>query len=534
MKLLRLKRIFINALLAISLFKPDIGFAAVDHKTPGLDLYLNQIGDNQDEKTGIINKIIQKTKSGSFIDIGSGRESVSYLLSHLPSDQLTNVNLIAADLEGETLKDIAQRHIDTLLDLDNNSNIKLSLVKMDATEMHKIGDNSIKAINASALLHEVNSYVATKTPIDRFFSESIRILEKNGMLVYRDPTLQDRPDELNSLIMKEDLAKYFVYLFLPKFLDNKLTKMVDMHGNSIKPNFDYQNNLKITCYQYDKQKPLILNYQQFFDLQSEKIDFSKGFIIKAPRRLLSEIERHYVLFIKDVYPTGFLDIQSINTNNSLASIVSDKASTTISAFANYLGVNYKKNLTIEDIEKLTSECNKIKQIVKNGISINKSEIENFQSIESLLRDKKISPALYKIDHSSIWLDAKLFTILAGRISYRSEDTPSSTISWLIREGEEYYFYYTTAELVDYLQRFCAFYLKDTDKEGYILAPASNADIRYADRKLYREVLSRDMEQIDINNNRQEFITSKTIILFKLMTYSEFAEQYSQNKIATNQ
>lgn len=491
---------------------PNTGFSFIDHKNLKLASYLDQISENLDEKAGIID-IIKTHQSGSYLDIGSGRDTISYIINSLSGENLSEVKLIAADLEDKTLAEIAKHHPALFFNFNHSSDISLSLLKMDATEMHQLKDNSITAINASALLHEVNSYVPPKTPIDRFFDESIRVLKKGGFLVYRDPTLQSNPEVINSLVLKNEFAKKFISIFLPKFLDTKLTQLTDMHGDSIKPNFQYQERLKVTLYLVGQNKPTNLDYQKFFSKKSNDIDFNKDIIITAPRRLLSEIQRHYILFIKNVYPIAFVDDKWVNCD--LPNYTPQRARKVINNFAKSLGIDYCETLSKSDLKTLTTERKKIDDLINNGITIYNIKTDDRKVLQKLLELRGIASHLYKISPESIWLDAKLFTILYGRLphGFRSANFPTESMIWLTREGEEFYFYFTTEELFSYLEKFCKFFLKNTNKEGYSLNPVQ---IKYATRDLYVNLLERDMVQLDEKSTKQEFITSKTIITFQLI------------------
>lgn len=520
---------YILLLLNNICFEVSSSLASVDHKTSGLDLYHNQISENQEEKAGITN-IIKQHKSGTFLDIGSGRDTITYIINNLQGEDIQDVNLIAADLESGALTEIAKHHPKFILNLDKNSNLDLSLLKMDATEMHQIKDSSIKAINASAVLHEINSYVPRKTPIDRFFGETIRILQKDGYLVYRDPTLQSNPEIINSLIVKNDLAKKFVTIFLPKFLDTNLTQITDMYDNSIKPEFNYKDRFTINLYQLGEDKATTLNYQEFLTLQTSAIDFTKEITIKAPRRLLSEIQRHYILFVKNVYPVAFIN-NKIQVCDNISKYTPEKAKKTIISFTKNLGIDYTKNISKKDFETLTAESVKLNNLIAKGVTIDNFSSSQINSLQKLLESRNVSTNLYNIAGNKIWLDAKLLTIIYNRlpVELQNQDLPHESIKWLAREGEEYYFYYSTEELLDYLVKFCNYYLKDTNKEGYYLAPVSNSHIKYAARDIYTDLLERDMLQVDLKQEKQPFVTSKTIITFKLMSSKDYANSYNSYK-----
>ncbi len=510
--LFRIVKIIIVTLLIL-----NTAYASVDHKSSELNTYLKQISGNQLEKSDNFINIIKNNKQGTYLDIGSGRDTIPHIIDNISHNNIGNVKLIAADLEYKTLAEIAKMY-PTLLDLDDHSSIKLSLTKMDATEMNKIPDNSVKAINASAILHEVYSYVPIKTSIDRFFLESVRVLEKNGFLIYRDPTLQNDPDTINSLVLTSDFAKKFAILFLPKFLDNKLTKMVDMYGKSIKPNFDYQNKLNITLYLKNYSTPINLSFLKFFSLPTKVIDFNQDITIDAPRRLLSELQRHYILFVKDFYPIHFVNEAQIQLGSSLESITPKSAKYCLKAYTKDLGINFDKNLTKEDIAELQLEKTKIDRIVEEGLYIHITKKLNYNKLMEFFGINNISPDLYTISKNSIYVDAKLSPIIYSHFPemVAGKDMPIESFNFLHREGEEYYFYYTTEQLLSYLEKFCNYYLNGTSKEGYVLRPPSSGAIKYADRSLYKETLGKDMIQFDQLGKKQEFVTTKTIITLQLL------------------
>lgn len=511
-----LSKVIRTIVLTTSIFNNIDSYGSVDHKTPELYSYLQQISGNQSEKSDNFVDIIKNNRQGTYLDIGSGRDTIPNIIQHISHGNIENVRLIAGDLEGKTLAEIAKMY-PQLLDLDDKSPLKLSLARMDATEMHKIPDSSVKAINASAVLHEVNSYVPSKTPIDRFFLESIRVLEKNGFLIYRDPTLQSEPDKINDLVLTSDFAKKFATLFLPKFLDTKLTKIVDMHGRSIKPNFDYQNKINFKLYLKNDDNPVNLNFTEFFALPTNAIDFNKNITINGSRRLLSELQRHYILFVKNVYPVNFINENKIIPGTSLLSSTPKLAKNSVESYVKNLGINFNKNMTKMDIDNLKAEKVKIDNITEQGIYIDKIKKIDYSKLVKFFGMYHIPSDLYNISNDKIWLDAKLVPIVYNHFPeiISTNDMPLESLKWLQREGEEYYFYYTTGELLNYLEKFCDYYLKGTDKEGYMLSPASTSAIKYIDRSLYKNVLERDMVQLSESGKKQEFVTSKTIIIFQL-------------------
>jgi hypothetical protein len=180
-----------------------------------------------------------------------------------------------------------------------------------------------------------------------------------------------------------------------------------------------------------------------------------------------------------------------------------------------LGVNFGTKLTASDLKTLTAERKKIDDLINNGVIIKSAKANELKSLQKFLVSQDTPINLYKILPEGVWLDAKLFTILYNRLpnDFKSDNLPNESMRWLTREGEEFYFYFTVEELINYLYKFCGFFLKNTNKEGYLLSPVH---IKYGTRDLYVDLLDRDMVQVDENNFKQDFITSKAIITFQLI------------------
>lgn len=96
-------------------YEANSTLAAMEHKNSQLTYYPDQIIEHQEE-AGIVDIIKQHT-SGAFLDIGSGIDTISYIINNLPMQELANVNLIANDLEGKTLLEIAKRYSDLYFNL---------------------------------------------------------------------------------------------------------------------------------------------------------------------------------------------------------------------------------------------------------------------------------------------------------------------------------------------------------------------------------------------------------------------------------
>jgi len=193
------------------------------------------------------------------------------------------------------------------------------------------------------------------------------------------------------------------------------------------------------------------------------------------------------------------------------------AKNSVESYVKNLGINFNKNMTKTDIDNLKAEKVKIDNITEQGIYIDKIKKIDYSKLVKFFGMYHIPSDLYNISNDKIWLDAKLVPIVYNHFPeiISTNDMPLESLKWLQREGEEYYFYYTTGELLNYLEKFCDYYLKGTDKEGYMLSPTSTSAIKYIDRSLYKNVLERDMVQFNESGKKQEFVTSKTIIIFQL-------------------
>lgn len=121
------------------------------------------------------------------MDLGTGGDSIAYMLNKIP-DELPET-LIGTDLDQTILKAIPQRHpeVSPYLMQSDATNLQLKLLRMDATNMDPLSENSVDGISASALTHEIFSYVPVKDGLDQFFIELIRVLKPHGVFVYRDP-----------------------------------------------------------------------------------------------------------------------------------------------------------------------------------------------------------------------------------------------------------------------------------------------------------------------------------------------------------
>ena len=155
----------------------------VDHKNLQLNLYLDLIKYNTQEKLGILPYILQNPK-GVFLEVGTGGDPIADLLSKIPDN--ISPTIIASDIDSNILKLLPTRHTVLNQYLNNINGPKLELLQLDATKMDCFEDQSLDGINASAVVHEIISYAGGTDALDNFFKDALRIIKNNGVLTEKD------------------------------------------------------------------------------------------------------------------------------------------------------------------------------------------------------------------------------------------------------------------------------------------------------------------------------------------------------------
>ena len=93
-----LSKVIRTIVLTTSIFNNIDSYGSVDHKTPELYSYLQQISGNQSEKSDNFVDIIKNNRKGTYLDIGSGRDTIPNIIQHISHGNIENVRLIAGDL----------------------------------------------------------------------------------------------------------------------------------------------------------------------------------------------------------------------------------------------------------------------------------------------------------------------------------------------------------------------------------------------------------------------------------------------------
>lgn len=219
--------------------------------------YLNQISNNCNEKTALIIESLReqslpyKNLTRTILEIGiGGAESLDKIKNELPSD----VDLIAADLIPEIARLAKDKH-------------GINAVATDIGSL-PFKTESLSAVNASAVLHEVSSYGTRNDGITTIYGidavrqslrEIKRVLLPDGLLSYRDISAP-----LHNLFEEKNVTYYrrswdaFIRWFLPDFINSR-----------------------------------------FHPYESSEIEMRKnnnGLTLKGPVGLHRELQRHYIMF----------------------------------------------------------------------------------------------------------------------------------------------------------------------------------------------------------------------------------------------
>lgn len=186
------------------------------------DGYLLQIANNSSEKIGeitdaIINDQLPRATDGriKILELGTGGGESIVTLRKLIGDK-SDVDVFASDVS-----------VGILQKIKNEQDI-LSIAA-DAMRL-PLKENSLSAINASAVFHEVSSYglfgnklesgnIYGREALKRVFIEIQGALIPGGMLAYRDVFCPNEMFEEKTVVYKSRAWTYFVEWLYPNFLE---------------------------------------------------------------------------------------------------------------------------------------------------------------------------------------------------------------------------------------------------------------------------------------------------------------------------
>lgn len=505
-------------------------YANVQHKDEFIDTYLSNISTNMEEKTEILEHIQTETE-GTFLDIGTGGDSIAVIASQLP--QNISPTLIAADIDPLVLDSIVARRPEIQEFLHKDHGPKVELIAMSATRMDPIKESTISGIVASALAHEVFSYVPAKPSLDQFIEEVCRVLEKGGVFIYRDPKWADDPWAPCRLLINKEEAKYYTVLFLARFLDREFSSMRDYKEECCKPTLYSCTDIFVHASSKGSDAIKKIPFEQFLHLPSCSIDYSKDFFIEAPKGLISEIQRHYLMYLKNYFIGGFLDPSSFQKDILVENLAKEEQEV-LKLFLKKKPLIEKEGCIPQSLfPDLFKEAELLRSFFREGVRLSFSSSEELSSFLSCLpKEKRWESHVYEVHDKMVVIDPIFLSLLfrgknEGPFQFIHDDT---LLSWdlfehLKLEGEEHYFYKTTDELITHIGQLSRFVLKNTHKKNYILAPIDGAHVKVASRRLYQTILERDMCITDSRGVIQTPETGKNIIHFRLQPKEQAFKAY---------
>lgn len=498
----------------------------VDHKNLQLNLYLDLIKYNTQEKLGIL-PFILKNPSGIYLEVGTGGDPIADLLSQLP--ETISPTIIAADVDENIIKTLPERHPQLQKYIMNNGKgPHLKLQQLDGTNMTQFADNYLSGINASAVVHEIVSYAGGIQGMEKFFCESFRVLKPRGVLIYRDPEGVENKNELVQIDFKTPSIRLFVHIFLVKFLDTQYGKLARSGHKSEK--YDI-SNITFTVYKKNESFPCQMNYDQYFQLRSYEIDFSRPYKLSLPRGLCREIERHYLTYLHQCNPLVFVKLfPSVDSSSYFVNYLAHSTPMIFDSFLHQNDVKIEENIIDISVKRLLD--NAILQNIKAveyGIPLHFSTRYKERLLFTLLKQYNIDPNLYliPINDGDYLLDYRIFGLLYDLINEKIFDADNKPLhypdtmhaQWLKREGEETYIYYSDDELITKVAEM-TLSLNKNEKDIHILCPLSSEDTKFIPRLCYDEILKDSLEINDMLGYSILIKEGKRIINFGKLPINE--------------
>lgn len=403
---MKLWPIFVSSFLMVT----QSVFGTLEHKDEYMDTYLTSISLYMNEKTELLEHI-KKNPNGTYIDIGTGGDAVAVMVKELP--KTAHTHLIAADIDPLVLNSIKTRRPEIVEFLGSKTGPKVELVAMCATNMNPIKDSSVSGIGASALMHEVFSYVPAKSSIDQFVNELCRVLEKDGVFIYRDPKWVNDPFVPCIMIIKNDIGKYYATLFLAKFLDRQLSCQRDYKNDCCKPSIYKTSDIKFNVFLKDMNEPKQFSYEEFMLTPTATIDYSKNFSVEAPKGLIAEIQRHYLMFLRNDFIPGFINPQLFSSDLNLLDLSKDER-IMMKDFCLRKSIQIIDNvIKKEQFSTVFVEYSKLYNLFRKPLQINLHENSELGSlIQKYIEENKISRnLLYLLNPETAVIDVKLLALL---------------------------------------------------------------------------------------------------------------------------
>jgi SAM-dependent methyltransferase len=502
----------------------NAAFDFLDHKNLQLDLYLDLIRYNAQEKIGILPYILKKP-NGIYLEIGTGGDPIAQMLSQIPSDAQTL--LIASDIDESILNALPLRHPELKQYINSTVGPKLKLQKLNAIDMSVFGDSYLDGINASSVLHEIISYAGGFNGMEKFFKEAFRSLKPGGVLVYRDPENVCDKFSLVQVSLKNKAIRLFAHIFLYKFLDKK-GSLLAQGGRKFelyKP-----ESVIYRIYRKNEVRPIKLTYEQYLNVPSYDIDFSRRYVLTLPCGLYRELARHYITYLHQCNPLLFVKFTPDVISGCF--VANYLAHSTVSIFNDFL---VQKNWHINEGKIELRQKSEIDRHIAANLKVLEFGVPLYFSSkikENLLREvlKKygFEPGnhIIALNNGDCLLDYRVFGMLYDEITDQIFDRFNNVIEkkdeeqakWLKREGEEFYFYYSADELITKVLELTLAEISNErgDRELYVLCPLSEKHSKFIDRLCYTELLNDALDVHDSLGYPIEVKDGKRIIHFGKM------------------
>ncbi len=518
--------VYISLTFADTLLENNITVGnSVEHKNQQLDLYLDLIRYNTQEKIGILPYIL-KNKQGIYLEIGTGGDPIAKMLSKIPLT--SNTTLIASDIEPTVLKALPKRHPELQPYLDAQQGVQLKLEQLDATDMSMFKNDFFDGINASSLVHEIFSYAGGFEGIRSFFKEAFRTLKIGGVLIYRDPECVAHKKQPVILSLKNKNIRLFAHIFLYKFLDSRGSALAN---SGCKVKVYNPEEVKFTIFKKGSLSPIVLTYEEYLNVPSYDIDFSREYTIALPCGLYRELARHYLTYLHQCNPLSYVKCTpNIIQEQYDISYFAHSTNSLLSMFLNDNEKSFKeKKISLKQKIKLDQEIEAKTHVLEFGIPLCFTSSKEQCKLRKLLEKYSLLPSSYiiSISDNSCLLDYRIFgllydeinTIIGNGFNDFLVDSDVDHAKWLKREGEEFYFYFSADELItEVLQTTQSELIDDQgNKTIFVLCPFAKDKNEFIERNCYSEILNNSMQVCDLLGYPIKVIDGKRVVHFSKMT-----------------
>ncbi len=511
-------------------------FNCVEHKNSQLDLYLDHISYNCQEKIGILPYIVAHPQ-GTYLEIGTGGDPIAQMFSKIPAT--SQATIIASDIDEDILALLPIRHPQLSRFIDATNGPKLVLQQLNAIDMHAFADCSLDGINASSVLHEIFSYEHGYDGVETFIKEAFRTLKARGVLVYRDPAGVADRDATVCVRLKTKTMRLFAHIFLYKFLDHRGSLLAQ---DQRKTGMYATDGITFCIYKKNEAQPINLSYNAYLNVPSYAIDFSRRYEIKLPLGLYLEMARHYMTYLRQCNPLVFVQyVPDLHANAYTINYFAHGIAEILNAFFSEYDWDIKKNrVSNEQKNKIEIAIAENAKVLEFGIPLRFASKIKENQLHSLLLKYDFSPSTHIIalDNDNFLLDYRIFGMLYDEINDILFDQYNGILNkddeehakWLKREGEEYYFYYSEDELIThiaYITYEASLNEHDMQHEAYVLCPI-NADASvFIHRICYSELQKTVLEVKDALGYDIEVSDGKRIVHFCKMKLNEALDVYQK-------